>query len=258
MKMEALYSAYAEVFKGIPGIEQFHSKLKVKLYKDRREFRRCNRGVGWAEAFYRPPYCHAYYSADEINPHHWMLHEGVHQLNREVGHLNLAEWADEGLSEYFSTSVLQDGRLRPGNVDRYTYPVWWLEDLELSGDFDQDLKNGKVIRLRVILTGQGGPPLDREFNLYYLHWWSLVHLLFAGQGGRYRDDFLAVLREGGTVESFEKHIGSVEKVQAEWYQHLQDLRWAIFRLPARKPSGTQWKKDHSKPQSVNSSSPDPR
>jgi hypothetical protein len=239
VNMEALYAAYVEVFRSFPEVQQAHAKLELKLYRDRREFRRCNRGVGWAEAFYRSPYCSAYFSADEINPCHWMLHEGVHQLNREVAHLHLAKWADEGLSEYFSTSILRDGRLLVGTVDRNTYPVWWLEDLELSGNLDRGLEAGRVIPLRVILTGRGGPPMNRDFNLYYLHWWSLMHLLFEGQGGKYRKGALEMLREGGTLVSFEKHLGSVEQVQIEWYQHLQELRWTIFRQAAHQLGGAR-------------------
>ena len=51
---------------------------------------RVNPNLGWAEAFYREPYCRAYFSDREVNPYHWMLHESVHQLNREVARLKLA------------------------------------------------------------------------------------------------------------------------------------------------------------------------
>jgi len=232
-KVEALYTAYPETFKTWPELQQPHEKLKLNLFKDRAEFRRCNRRIpGWAEAYYRTPYCNAYYSANELNPHHWMLHEAVHQLNHEVAHLDLAKWADEGLSEYFSTSFLRNGRLEVGNVDRNTYPVWWLDELNLSGNLEKDLGNKTVIPLRAILNGYGGPSLDQNFNLYYLHWWSLTHLLFEGQNGKYRNQVASLLREGASLESFEKHIGPVDQLQAEWYQHLQDLRWQLFRLGA--------------------------
>ena len=248
-KVEALYTAYTETFKVWPELQQPHEKLQLKLFKDRQEFRRCNRAIGWAEAFYRAPCCHAYYSADELNPHHWMLHEAVHQLNHEVARLDLAKWADEGLSEYFSTSFLRDGKLEVGKVDRNTYPVWWLDELSLSGKLEQDLKNGTVIPLQAILEGRGGPSLDDNFNLYYLHWWSLTHLLFEGQNGKYREHVAPLLREGASLASFEKHIGPVEKLQAEWYQHLQGLQWTLFHIgPA----------NQSNPRSVKSSSSSPR
>lgn len=240
-KVEALYTAYGETFKTWPQLLEPHARLKLKLFKDRAEFRRCNRGIGWAEAFYRTPYCHAYYSAEELNPHHWMLHEAVHQLNHEVAHLDLAKWADEGLSEYFSTSLLRDDRLEVGHVDRNTYPVWWLDELKLSGNLPQDLADGTVIPLRAILNGYGGPSLNDNFNLYYLHWWSLTHLLFEGQHGKYREQVAPLLCDGASLESFEKRIGPVDRLQTEWYQHLQDLQWRLFRISPTNHSTPQGK-----------------
>lgn len=250
-KLELLHSAYLDLFKEVRAIDQPHAPLKVKLFKDRNEFRRCNRGIGWAEAFYRPPYCHAYFSTEEINPYHWMLHESVHQLNHEVAQFRLAQWADEGLSEYLSTSLINDDRLEVGRVDRNTYPVWWLDELALTGDLEGDLKDGTVIPLRSILTGKGGPSLNKHFNLYYLHWWSLVHLLYEGQHGKYREGVLPLLQARATLESFEKHIGPVEQVQSEWYQHLQGLQWDLFLVGS--PST-----NHSSPRSIKSSSSSPR
>ncbi len=79
--LELLYCAYSNRFGSLAHFQSAHPKLKVKLFKDRTEFRRINPGLGWAEAFYREPYCRAYFSAAENNPYHWMLHESVHQLN---------------------------------------------------------------------------------------------------------------------------------------------------------------------------------
>ena len=130
--VETLYRAYATLFSGWPEMGPAHESLQLRLFKDRREFRRCNRGLGWAEAFYREPSCYAYYSAVEIGPYHWMLHEAVHQLNREVIRLRAPPWVDEGLAAYFSTSRLKEGALQLGEIDRNAYPVWWLDDMDLS------------------------------------------------------------------------------------------------------------------------------
>jgi len=60
--VELLYKSYHNTFTDLANVHKDHKKLKLKLFKDRKEFRRCNR-VGWAEAFYKKPYCNAYYSA---------------------------------------------------------------------------------------------------------------------------------------------------------------------------------------------------
>jgi hypothetical protein len=90
-RLEILYCAYSNRFSNLHGFEGGHPLLKVLLYKDRDEMRRVNPGLGWAEAFYRKPYCRAYFSAQETNPFHWMVHEATHQLNEEVAHLELSK-----------------------------------------------------------------------------------------------------------------------------------------------------------------------
>src|SRR5947207_3708541 len=127
--LEILYASYSNRFGASPEVRRAHAKLQVKLFKDRKEFRRINPGLGWAEAFYREPYCRAYYSAQEMNPYHWMLHEAAHQLNHEVAHLKLEKWLEEGLADYFGTSRLQSNRLALGQIDLETYPVWWMEEV---------------------------------------------------------------------------------------------------------------------------------
>ena len=219
--VEALYGAYQRAFPELFSAPAAHPRLQLKLYADRDEFRRSTRTTGWAEAFYRAPYCHAYYSSREANPYHWMAHEAVHQLNNEVAHLDLQQWVDEGLADYFGCTVYADGEYRLGEVDKHTYPIWWLDSLKLSGDMVQDLEAGRIISLRSIVTGRGGPDIDEVFNLYYIHWWSLTHFLVHFQDGRYRDAYMKVILEGGSLESFEQHIGPVEQVQEEWYAYLR-------------------------------------
>ncbi|MCX6930092.1 MAG: DUF1570 domain-containing protein [Verrucomicrobia bacterium] len=223
--LEWLYLAYSNRFGSLDGFQREHPKLKVKLFKDRDELRRVNPGLGWAEAFYREPYCLAYFSANEINPYHWMLHESVHQLNREVAHLKLEKWLDEGLAEYFSTSRLGSNALALGRIDRNTYPVWWIEEIATGPDLPDSIRTGSVIPLRSIITDHGGPSMSRHFNLYYLHWWTLTHFIF--ESAQYRDRALSLVQRGGGLEAFEKTIGPVDKVQVEWHSYVRRLRAAL-------------------------------
>ncbi len=165
--VETLYGAYHDFFGDAFGANVGDAKLKLKLFGDRDKFRRCNRVRGWAEALYRKPYCYAYYSATELNPYHWMLHESVHQLNREISQLKPPKWIDEGIAEFFGTSGIVGNLMRPGIIDRHTYPIWHLDSMSLSGDLAQDKSAGQIIPLKVILTGKGGPKMKEYFNLYY-------------------------------------------------------------------------------------------
>ncbi|HLP77436.1 MAG TPA: hypothetical protein VK327_11025 [Candidatus Paceibacterota bacterium] len=222
--LEILYSAYSNRFSSLKDFRADHPKLKILLYKNREEMRRINPGMGWAEAFYSKPNCRAYYSAREINPYHWMLHEAVHQLNEEVAHLNLAKWLDEGLAEYFSTSRIKNGELRPGRIDPNTYPVWWIDELVVTDDLKANLAGGSIIPLRTIITGRGGPSMNKEFNRYYLHWWTLAHFVFENGS---RDATLRLLEQGGGMNAFEENVGSVEAVELNWHRHVRRIKAAL-------------------------------
>lgn len=235
--VEIIYSAYTNTLAALPDLQRQHPKLKLKLYRDQRQFKRVNRWqVRWAEAFYEEPYCHAYYSAAEVNPFHWMTHEVVHQLNREVAGLRLAQWADEGVACYFSSCQIAKGVFVADKADPNTYPAWWLPDMRLSGNLEQDLAAGNVIPLRAIITGQDGPSVDKNVNLYYLHWWSIAQFLMLHDDGKYKSGLVRVLREGGSLESFERHIGKVEPIQQEWYAYLLAMRKAAREPAASRPT----------------------
>jgi len=227
--VEQLYTAYSNQFCRLSGFTAAHTRLKMKLYRDRKEFRRINPGLDWAEAFYRHPYCQAYYSESEINPYHWMVHEAVHQLNNEVAHIEPVKWLEEGLAEYFSTSRFTRGRLALGQVDPNTYPVWWIETIATTPDLTTNLQNGSVIPLRVIISGRGGPSMKRHFNLYYLHWWTLTHFIF--ETPKHRTNALALIEAGGGVEAFERHVARIEQVQPEWHDHVRRLKAELAEGP---------------------------
>lgn len=217
-----LYEAYSNRLGGVQGWQRDHAKLQVKLYIDRTEMRRVNPGMGWAEAFYSEPYCRAYYSDGEVNPFHWMIHESTHQLNHEVAHLKLAKWLEEGVAEYFSTSQIRSNGLAVGQIDLNTYPVWWMDQIATSSNLTDNIKNGSVIPLRAIITNHGGPSLDKEFNLYYLHWWTLTYFIF--ENPKYRDRAVSLVQQGGDLPAFEQLIGPVDQVQIEWYEFVQTLK----------------------------------
>jgi hypothetical protein len=217
-----LYHAYSNRMGSLPGFRREHPRLKVKLFRDREQFRRVNPNLGWAEAFYREPYCQAYVSAREVNPYHWMLHESTHQLNREVAGLRLQQWLEEGLATYFSTRRLGTHEPALGRIDRSTYPVWWIDDLATRTNLSENIRNGSVIPLKSIITHRGGPSMSSHFNLYYLHWWTLTYFIF--ESPRYRERALELVESGGGLEAFERIIGPVDRVQGEWHSFVRRLK----------------------------------
>lgn len=245
--VEILYNAYSNRFSTLTNFQRAHPKLKLILYKDRDEFRHANPNLGWAEAFYREPYCRAYYSEDGLNPYHWMLHEAVHQLNSEVAHLHLAKWLDEGLASYFSTSRIYADRLDVGRIDPNTYPVWWMQEtIATAADFKTNITNGSIIPLRAIISNSGGPSLDKEFNLYYLHWWTLTHFLF--ETSRYSRSMAALMQQGGGIEAFERTVGKINAIEPLWYRHVRRIKSALAGTDAKFLKTGQLPPELKKPQ----------
>lgn len=222
--VEILYTVYTERFKALEP-RPHHPKLKMRLYRDREEFQRINPGVGWAEAFYREPYCHAYFPVEEANPCHWMLHEAVHQLNNELLDLRLKKWLSEGVAEYFSVSRIKDGKFHLGTIDKEAYPVWWIDEIAQEQELVKNLENGSVIPLRSIITGWGGPRMRSHVNLYYLHWWTFTHFLF--ESAAKDDAALALLKTGGNLASVEKHFGSLPDLEHNWHAHVRKIKAAV-------------------------------
>lgn len=229
---EALHAAYTHFFAGMPGMKPSKAKLQLVLYKDQAEFKAHNRSSPWAEAYCLPPRSHAYYGDGE-NPVHWMTHEVTHQLNSEVAHFKRTKWIDEGLADYFGSSWIADGELTPGSIDPATYPIWWLPKLALTGNLQDDIAAGRIIPLRAIVSGKGGPDINHNVNLYYIEYWSLTHFLFHYQEGKYAARYRQLIATEGTVENFERLIGPLDRIQAEWYAYLRGV--AKASQPARLP-----------------------
>lgn len=222
MAAEGLFEAYSGFFDDFSTPEAAPA-LRIRLYASRSEFLAHSSSRPWAEAYYVDGVCHAYVDSSKPNPHHWLMHEAVHQLNRELTGYAKEQWINEGLATYFGSSRFVGGRLEPGVPDLDTYPLWWLKRWELAGDWASDVQSQRVIPLRTLITGQGGPGMDAAVNAYYLGWWSLTHFLLHYDEGRYAAGYHHLIRHGGTLAEFERLIGPVEQVEAEWYAHFQTL-----------------------------------
>lgn len=215
---EALFDAYVGFFGDVPAAVP--AKFKLRIYATRDEFQANNRSRPWAEAFYHQGVGHAYLDDSRPNPFHWLLHETVHQLNRELTGYAKEKWINEGLATYLASSRFAEGRLQPGVMDLDAYPLGWLRRWPLSGDWDADVRAGKVISLRALITGQGGPPLDASVNAHYLGYWSLSHFLMHHDGGRHAGAYRQMLRQGASLADFERLVGPLEEIEPQWYAYL--------------------------------------
>lgn len=214
---EALRQAYVRLF---PPSKPTASKMILVLYRDRAEFELHNRSSPWAEAYYLPPASHAYVATGQANPYHWMLHEATHQLVHEVSGFRPSRWVGEGFASYLGASKLTATGLDAGNPDSNAYPVWWLHRHPMSGNRLRDIASGQFVPVRALLTGHGGPDVDRYFNSYYLCAWSLTQFLLQGSNQRYAKGYLGFIAQGGGEAEFERLVGPMDDIEAAWYDDL--------------------------------------
>lgn len=224
---EALFDAYAEFFGDVPAPAA--AKFKLRLYATRAEFQANNRSRPWAEAYYHRGVSYAYLDDSRPNPFHWLLHEAVHQLNRELTGYAKEKWINEGVATYFSSSLYADGRLHPGTMDLEAYPLGWLDRWTLSGDWATDVRSNSVIPLRALITGQGGPPIDATVNAHYLGYWSLSHFLLHHDGGRHAAAYREMLRSGASLADFERLVGPLDAIEPQWYAYFVEKTAAARR-----------------------------
>lgn len=209
---EALYTAFVGLFGPEFTLATNHPHLKVKLFKDRQEFRDVLGVASWAEGFYDGTYSNQYYDVTARNPYHWFLHEGAHQLCSEVAGIWLRQWLSEGIACYFGTSTYEGGELKLGESDVDSYPVWWADTWNLDT---------QIISLRFIVTGSGGPDMNTYFNYYYLHWWTLTHFLVHYNNGQYKQGFFELIRGGASLSEFEAEIGDIDAIQTKWKAYVE-------------------------------------
>jgi len=220
---EALLRAYLQFF-ALDNSVVPKGGLKLTLYRNRAQFKAKHPQPAWAEALYSKGVSYAYYDAKAPNAWHWMLHEATHQLNEQVGHTPKDKWINEGLASYFGASKLEDYTLTPGKIEAKAYPVWWLDQLRPSGDMAKDFASGRVVPLRALVSNSGGPNINTHVNQWYLGYWSLTHFLLHGAGGKYAPGYRKLLAgKSATLADFEREIGPVDAVQAQWYRYLQGL-----------------------------------
>jgi hypothetical protein len=68
-----------------------------------------------------------------------------------------------------------------------------------------------------------------QCNLYYIHWFSLVHFLLEVEQGKYRQAFMACVKTPSGLEAFEENIGPYQLIEPQWYQHLLQITESLSK-----------------------------
>lgn len=220
--LESLYHSYTDFFRPCLLLAPDPGPLRLRIYRDRDHFRNGSPlWHPWAEGYYMFGVGHGYCEPDAENPATWLTHETTHQLSMRLARLTLPRWLEEGIAVYFSASRIVRGEVILGDPDPDAYPAWHLLFGGWNGDQSLEVKLNRLIPLRQLVSGVGGPDIDQHFNTYYVHWWSLVHFMLHGRYGKYRDGFFRLVLAEGTPEAFERYIGPFDPIQNEWYDYLR-------------------------------------
>ncbi|MFC1743051.1 hypothetical protein ACFL35_03580 [Candidatus Riflebacteria bacterium] len=225
-KVELLYKIFKKEFQANNfAFNPDVTKFKLVIYKTRAEYKRVNPFIGWAEAFYNSFFscCYQYIDEKQNNPYFWMQHEVTHQLVNELLLRKYPKWLNEGIACYFSTGLVKDDEIILGTIDRWTYPIWWLPTLNLSGQIARDVENKRIVRLNDLIRDTEPLPMDAYFNRYYMLWWGTIHFLIHFDNGKYRKSFFDFLKIGGKFKDFAKQFGPVDLVEKEWYSYLYKI-----------------------------------
>lgn len=204
--------------------------MQVRIYASRDEMHAVNVNVPrWAEGFYVNGVSHQYISDDLAFRYDSLIHESIHQLNREYAHIDLPTWLDEGLACYFAVSCDHAGVFAAGRINGDAYPSRHVRELPLSGNLEQDLNHNIVISVDDLIHGLTPLKVDDYFNRYYVHWFTLVHFLMHGEGGRYQEALVAYSQAGAAADAFADHFAAIDEVQEKWYTYVQAMQERLGR-----------------------------
>ena len=228
-RLEKLYHFYTTFF-ALPARTD-HDALHVRIYATREEMHAVNPIVSdWAEGFYMGTTSHQYINTYAGNPYDSLIHEGIHQLNKQVAGFSLAQWIEEGLACFFTVHYQNDGHIDPSSIHTiniHSYPIRHIGVLPLSGDRAQDKRKGHLIAIKDLVEGTKPLPMDTRFNTYYLHWYSLTSYLMLDNKQQYQKQLIQYIRDGSPVDKFESYFTNYESLEQAWYQHLCEIQKSI-------------------------------
>jgi hypothetical protein len=174
------------------GVAPSPKKLKVNFYRDADQFRKhAKPPTAWAAGFYSgsqgASFFHASgssFSADLVQ------HELTHQILGEYsdGGSGGGPWLAEGAAVYLECAEFRNGTLSLGR----------LKDNRLVAQYRKNLRGGmKEHSLRYMLEtfGPGGNWDQGDISKNYRGAGAAVHFLMTFDGGRYRGDAIALLRD---------------------------------------------------------------
>jgi len=188
------------------GVAPMKKKLVVNYYRDEKQFKEFAKPpTTWAAGFYSPAkHASYFYGRGQEIFVDLMQHELTHQILGEYsdGGGGGGSWLIEGAAVYLEYAAFQNGTMSLGG----------LKENRMVADYQRNLRaNGKEHSLKNMLDlfGPGGNWDQGEINTNYRGAGAVVFFLMTFDGGRYRGDLIALLRDGyfGKPRPVEEYFG---------------------------------------------------
>lgn len=153
-----------------------------------------------------------------------LRHEGFHQFCHTRIHPETPQWVNEGLAEWFGSSLLIKGRLHKGLVPRVP-----LFTVQKALEEDKAFPLPELLALSneewnsIVTRG------DPRTGLMYAQSWSVVHFLIHAERGKYSNlltTYLRAISQGRSQpQAFDAAFGaaSLEPMENAWRAYVQAL-----------------------------------
>jgi hypothetical protein len=204
------------------GMAPVRKRLVINFYRDRDQFvKEAKPPVAWAAGFYTSQKHASYFHAQgDTFVESTLQHELTHQILGEFSQDGSpAQWLAEGAAVYLEDAFFQNGTLTLGSLENHSRLITYRADLR-AGQKEHSLRD--VLKFVTIRDWDSG-----DIQMNYRGVGAVLYFLMTFDGGRYRGDTIAYLRDAyaGNPRSVEDYFGlsgaALDYLMARFYKDCE-------------------------------------
>jgi hypothetical protein len=214
------------------GLAPAKKRLTVYFYRDHDQFvKEAKPPASWAAGFYTSQKHASYFHAQgDTVVESTLQHELTHQILAEYsGGGSPPQWLAEGAAVYLEDAFFQEGTLVLGTLQNHLRIARFPEALR-AGQKEHRLRD--ALRFQTIKDWDSG-----DIQMNYRGVGAVVYFLMSFDGGRYRGDTIAMLRDAyaGNVRPIEDYFGlsqpALEILMTRFYRDCEPRTPAAGGIP---------------------------
>jgi len=206
------------------GMAPMRKRLLINFYRDQDQYvKEAKPPVAWAAGFYTSQKHASYFHAQgDTFVESTLQHELTHQILGEFSQDGSpAQWLAEGAAVYLEDAFFKNGTLSLGALENHSRLVTYRAGLR-AGQKEHSLRD--VLKFATIKEWDSG-----DILMNYRGVGAAVYFLMTFDGGRYRADAIAMLRDAyaGNARPIEDYFGlavaSLDLLMARFYRDCEPL-----------------------------------